>query len=141
MITGLFIPRGTTLQGIAPWPMVRAYVYIPRLNAGGMVFFLIDTGADKTCIHATDSLSLGIDPTKLTNITDIGGVGGNAKYGRDVAGLTFLDTEGKTVLEVVELHVGVLGQSPNGTPSLLGRDILSRYRLIMDIKASTVALL
>ena len=106
-----------------------------------MVFFLIDTGADNTCIHATDSLSLSIDPTKLTNITDMGGVGGTAKYGRDVAGLTFLDTNGKTVLEVLELHIGVLGQSPDGAPSLLGRDILSRYKLIMDIKASTLALL
>lgn len=84
------------------------------LDLRGQVTFLIDTGADRTCIHLPDSSRLGIDPSQLADVTSLGGIGGQSQYAREPAGLVFLGADQKTVLEAVPaLLIGLPNRSPN----------------------------
>ena len=44
---------------------MQGFVFLPALGIAGAVLFLVDTGASSTCLHPSDSLSLGIDLTLL----------------------------------------------------------------------------
>ena len=59
-------------------PYVTGDVIIPRLNVRGAVAFLVDTGADVTCIHPKDGAQLLIPFTELNEPVYIGGIAGRA---------------------------------------------------------------
>lgn len=91
-------------------------------------------------IHLPDSSRLGVDPSQLTGVTSLGGIGGRSEYAHEPAGLVFLDADQKTVLEAVpSLLIGLPNRSPN-VVSLLGRDVLSRFRLVVDMRSNVVEL-
>ena len=95
----------------------------------GYVSFLVDTGADRTTLMQADGLRLSLDYSRLWNATQALGVGGLATIFSEPASLIF--SEPRTSVYVYSLDVDILQPKPinENTPSLLGRDILNRWRM------------
>ena len=55
--------------------------------------FLLDTGADSTCLHSKDSTNLQIPRERLGNLREVGGIGGGAEYFNEDATLYFSDDD------------------------------------------------
>jgi hypothetical protein len=108
---------------------VPALVDLPRLQVLGVVHFLIDTGADTTCLHPRDIARLGIDYRRLrrNTVASYVGVGGSLEYYQEPGQLRFLDTTGNVISWRLGLRLSTITNSPGieGLPSLLGRDFIS----------------
>jgi len=126
-----------------PAPFVRITVDSKSLNISEPLHFHIDTGASITVLLDRDTNYLGIDVRKLKKAErNIGGLGGLINtYVIEDATLFFKAEDGEVIQEKLRLFVGVhdlLKLSPEEKllimrmPSLLGRDIIYRYRLICD---------
>ena len=114
-------------------PFVRVRVIIPRLGIRRTVEFLVDTGADGTCVNYRDVVNMGLFPGVLreSERTAAAGVGGSSRYFREDARLEFLDTDEERPREYpVRLLIADLSDAPMSIPSLLGRDVLNLHRMI-----------
>src|ERR1043166_7641268 len=72
-------------------PYIQAHVSFPRLRLGGVLWLLIDTGADATLLMPADSRKLRVDFRLLSNLTGSQGIGGTARGYRQTAVLSFSD--------------------------------------------------
>ncbi|MBA7518494.1 hypothetical protein ES705_10564 [subsurface metagenome] len=112
-----------------PAPAVQAYWYIPRLDHGEWVLFLIDTGASATCLNGIHALGLQQN-MRLNTLTDSFGIGGNSQYYNERAVIVFKDDDGQLLARRVQIGIQQIQlqhlNNPNTLlcPSLLGRDIL-----------------
>lgn len=92
--------------------------------------FLLDTGADSSCLHLEDARELAVPESSLGNRSYVGGVGGAAAYYREPAIVTF--TYGPGWTDKVSYNIDLdLSYSDDtlGLPSLLGRDILDNWHI------------
>lgn len=129
MIAGEFGPNGR--------PFVEGYLHLPRFGITRDMTFLIDTGADATCIHPRDGRPAGIPFDQLRDDIVSRGVGGQATYFREPAILEFVDGEARTVHSYeVAVNIAKPGERANDAIntiySLLGRDIIDRWRMVYD---------
>lgn len=109
-------------------PYIEALIVLPRLKLRGNISFIIDSGADKTMIMPDDGQRLAIDYAALSNQQICGGVGGQfTAY--DESALILFSEPGKRVF-IYNRTISILPQSlgVRGTPSLLGRDVLDKWR-------------
>ena len=114
-------------------PFVRVLITIPRLGIQNEVEFLVDTGADYTCVNHRDAVNMGLFPEVLreSEMTHATGIGGSSRYFVEDARLEFLDTDDEPPREYpVSLRIADLSDTPMPIPSLLGRDILNLHRMI-----------
>ena len=114
-------------------PFVRVLITIPRLGIQNEVEFLVDTGADYTCVNHRDAVNMGLFPEVLRESarTHATGIGGSSRYFVEDARLEFLDTDEESPREYpVSLRIADLSDTPMPNPSLLGRDILNLHRMI-----------
>ena len=97
------------------------------------VSFIVDTGADATLLSPGDAERLGLDPGLFgPRDLSIGGLGkGSAKCARTSALITFTDDEYVWVYTIA-LAIGFRDDLDLRLPSLLGRDILDRWRMTYD---------
>ena len=125
MVTGWFSFTGH--------PFVRVRVTIPRLGIRRTVDFLVDTGADSTCVNHRDVANMELFPEVLRESarTHAIGIGGSSRYFVEDARLEFLDTDDESPREYpVSLRIADLSDTPMPIPSLLGRDILNLHRMV-----------
>lgn len=131
-------------------PLEAAYITVlislPEFQLKQTVDLLIDTGATKTTILDKDAISLGLSYNKLTKSKQrLLGVGGSVEtHIAKNAELYFRAEDGSEHKEELsELLVAKHG-APDANimriPSVLGRDILNKYRLIFDRSRGQVAL-
>lgn len=112
-----------------PAPHVQAIVHLPRIGVSGVIDFLIDTGADNTCLHPGDITKLEIPYRRMRPSTRIltSGVGGSLNYYTEPGELIFRDQDGP--MRVFTCLVHICQRTPSraiqGLPSLLGRDLLN----------------
>lgn len=133
---------------IMPAPRVQVLCYIPRLDLGFEVDFLIDTGACGTCLNGGYALWLQHYMRKET-LYSSAGIGGKCAYYSEKATLVFTDTTGQSLARQVELGVQrirrCLWRRPSPlvlrTPCLLGRDIISEWELQYDHQKEHVELI
>ncbi len=123
MILGAFDERGR--------PLIRGKIAIPRLGARGYVTFLVDTGADSTCIHPRDASRMGIPFNRLFDSEISTGIGGGSVYFREAAIVSFAE-EGMERLYAIDLLIAEPREGNYEFPSLLGRDVLNRWRIVYD---------
>jgi len=119
---------------VKPWPTIRAYFRCPDRVLGGVVEFLIDTGADQTIIMPNDRESICIPNWCLADGCPpvMGGIGGGlpVRYLHDVT-LTFQAQDGSTLPPIALSRIAVADPPAasrriyDPSPSLLGRDFLS----------------
>ncbi len=118
-------------------PVVECYLTLPRFGITRHMTFLVDTGAYATCIHPRDGRPARIPFGQLESSVTSDGVGGAAKYFREKAVLEFVDAE---EMEIRTHKVEVLIAKPDSNPnhsvnrlhSLLGRDVIDRWRMLYD---------
>ena len=114
-------------------------MHLPRLRIRGYVSFLVDTGASGSVLMPADSKKLGIDFKKLINPTSSQGIGGFQKGFNETAVIALSD--GKYVYGFdIELEIAERTKDNQHLPSLLGRDVLNRCRLVTDYERATLSL-
>ena len=123
--------------GAAGRPFVEGYLTLPRFGVTRKITFLVDTGADATCIHPRDGRPAAIPFEQLERPIASNGVGGTATYFREPVVLEFVDAESREVRRY-EVDVFIAkpapdsGHSINRLHSLLGRDVIDRWRMLYD---------
>lgn len=134
MIHGRFLTRG----GISR-PFLNALLRFPGSARPLDVALLVDTGADRTLLAPRDARRLrrrlGIDASTLPKGHPTTGVGGTMDTRVIQVQLTldgFTTSLPLTVLDPT---------SPSPIPSLLGRDVIGRFALIVEERTNRVLLL
>jgi hypothetical protein len=134
-----------------PAPFIKAVVVSRSLNMSGLVDFHIDTGASASIILDKDLRYLKLSVAGLKRAErDVGGIGGliNTYVIEDTA-LMFRATDGSVVEERLKLLVGSHDLREFDAesrklmmviPSLLGRDVLGRFKLVYDERSDEVYL-
>jgi hypothetical protein len=97
----------------------------------GNVFFLLDTGADVTCLSFLDARKIGIETRYLEPDESVIGIGGECcafKLEDVEIGLIDDITEDRIQFHIEKVnYINVLGESSPKLPSLLGNDILKKF--------------
>ena len=130
-------------------PYINGYVVIPSLGARSNVSFIVDTGADRCVLMPMDGALFGIDYSRLTNTSLSLGIGGLSKDYVEPAVIAFVE-DNKT-LHAFSIDLILSSPSPDimTVPSLLGRNILDRWRitywpagatLVADVISSDLAI-
>ena len=117
-------------------PYIQGRLFIPRLEIWSDVSFLVDTGADKTTLLPADSLRMGLDYGTLTKspIPSVG-IGGISRSYTEESIVLFSEPGKALYLYEVALEIVRPDDHIMDIPSLLGRDILNRWR--MDYSPTT----
>lgn len=113
-------------------PYLEGRLVIPRLGIRGDVSFLVDTGADSSLIGPADGLEMGIDYTRLSRLTESVGTGGMAQSYREKASIAFIDAGKFVFVYHIDLDIAVPHRDIREMPSLLGREVLDRWRMVYD---------
>lgn len=111
-------------------PYIEGRLILPRLKIRGDISFCVDTGADRSLLLPGDGERMGVDYTKLTGKAQSMGLGGICYNFMEPA--LFVFSEPKRFLHVYIMLLAIAPASPKmmGIPSLLGRDILDRWRMV-----------
>ena len=118
-------------------PIIEGHVAFPRLDRRGQIFFLVDTGAYGTVLMPRDCGKLKIDNGMLVNPTTSQGIGGISGGFTERVVLSFSDEQYKYVY-VLKIAISAPTSFNQGFPSLLGRDVLNRWRCVIDFHCSRV---
>jgi hypothetical protein len=121
-------------------PFITARVSIPSQNISDDVHFLVDTGADATLLAPVDVVRLRINVGQLPRAASSAGIGGVTRTASAAASLT-LGTVAYDVRLRVLLPERRQQAALNRIPSLLGRDVLSRFALFMEDRSRRLMLL
>lgn len=117
-------------------PQIVARVQLPRLSKEAQIAFVVDTGADQSLLSAGDSVTkLGVDYQTLRCPTDCYGVGGPLVTYPENARIIFGARD--AAWRAFEVEIGIAEYKPDAAgefPSLLGRDILDEFRVVVDRK-------
>lgn len=116
-------------------PYMEGHVWLPRLERGGNVSFIFDTGADTSLLMPLDAQRMGIDYGLLENEVPLLGVGGESMNRIEAGLLSFVDDRALYRYEI-ELHICTPTKELMTIPSLLGRDVIDQWRVTYDRSAS-----
>lgn len=113
-------------------PYIEGLISLPRLGLQSVpVSFLVDTGAGRCILSAVDARTMGIEPEDLIGDYPVYGIGGADTCFEEEAYLAFVDeATGRICYYSVTLLIGK--REPEGgkaLPSILGREILHRWRM------------
>ena len=110
-------------------PLVDGIVYLPGLGNSGAVTFLMDTGADVTCLGDKEVVSMQIPRQELKTPAHISGIGGSATYYWENARVLFpfLDSMIGSGFAEYSVDIAIAGEGAEWSTSILGRDILNRW--------------
>lgn len=127
-------------RGRTAAPYIEGEVAIPSLGIPAMkVSFLLDTGADVTVLMPDDGQRLAIDFGSVQPSPTRGsGIGGEASLFEVDARIIFTDEESSYVYRT-SLAIAEPTEHNLGIPSLLGREILSRWLLRYEAPGGLLA--
>ena len=114
---------------------MEGHVLLPRLGRSGNVSFIFDTGADTSLLMPLDAQRMGIDYAMFETKESTLGIGGLTENFIESAYLAFVGDEALYGYET-ELHICKPAEELMTIPSLLGRDIIDRWRVTYDKLAS-----
>ena len=133
VVTGFFDESGR--------PAIEVHVTITKLGLGGLVRFIVDTGADQTLIGYEDATDLGVEFEQYDQDSSVEsiGVGGPLPTYPEEGRLFFRDADDNQ--HPFSLTLAVAEKNPAGwVPSLLGRDILRWFRVVVSAPENEVSL-
>ena len=121
--------RGS-FEAITGGPFIQGSVALPGIARVTEISFLVDTGADTTMLLPQDSGGMGIDfdllPGRIERSTGLGGV---ARVKTLPATVSFTDPGRAVYVYEVALPIVEPSEAIRDMPSLLGRDVLRRWRM------------
>jgi hypothetical protein len=121
MIHGRFAEAGQ--------PFVSASVILPRNAREAKVNFLVDTGADRTCLMPADAHTMRVRYEGLINPAKARGVGGEVEVHREKATVIFVELGVGLITYEVGIDIYPNQEPYDGYPSILGRDVLNQWRI------------
>ena len=94
--------------------------------------FCVDTGADKSLLMPIDGVRMGIDYSKLNGDAECLGFGGICHNFIEGAILAF--SEPNRYIHIYSIILEIASPTPDvmDIPSVIGREILDRWRMIYD---------
>lgn len=113
-------------------PFIEGRFYLPRLKIESDISFLVDTGADRTLLMPLDGKRINLDYDKLKGSKESVGIGGIANNYEEPAIVVFSEPGNRLFVYITKLMIASYGDEIRDIPSLLGRDILDRWRMIYD---------
>lgn len=127
-------------------PFIDIIVYRKEAAKARRISFLIDTGTPRTVISERDADKLGIELTEMRRMdADMLGIGGFSQIFK-LTNLTFsfITERGEHQRDVMEVLVNKHNNLPEKyrkqIPSLLGRDVMGEYALVLDGRKDLVLL-
>ena len=105
---------------------------MPQFKIDARISFLVDTGADSSLIAPADAKTMGIDYTKLGTPIESIGIGGVALSYPVRGSLVFTDSRFMYLYHLDALDIAVPQPEIEQMPSLLGREVLGRWRIVCD---------
>ena len=121
-------------------PYIEAPITIRETRTTRDVAFLIDTGADRGLLSATDATALGLDTITLPQSRSRG-VGGSATTGHVPATMRLGSRTFLVMFRVLVVSDAAQQPASLAVPSLLGRDILAHFGLYIEERRDLVLLL
>ncbi len=106
-------------------------MFLPRLRLNGNISFVFDTGADASLLMPLDARRIGINYTDLQKSEQSLGIGGVSVNFIEPAFLAFVG-DGELYGYEIELRICNPSDEILTIPSLLGRDIIDRWRVTYD---------
>ena len=113
---------------------MEGHVLLPRLGKNGNVSFIFDTGAGTSLLMPLDGQRMGIGYGRFQKEETSLGIGGTSENYIESAYFAFVGDEALYGYEV-ELRVCKPSADLMIIPSLLGRDIIDRWRVTYDKSA------
>ncbi len=109
-------------------PYVQALITLPRLGISGAISFIFDTGCDQTLLMPIDGDKLGIEYAKLGAGVSSLSASGEMETSSERAVIIFRQPR-KNRIFVYDLNIAIAvrKEGVEEIPSLLGRDIISRW--------------
>lgn len=122
-------------------PYIIAHVSIPSIPAARDIHFLVDSGADFTLLSPRDALLSGINSDTLPPGPPTTGVGGPSTVVLADARLTVGAFTYPLQLRILAPRSRAHRRALAAIPSLLGRDILAHFALVMEERTGRMLLL
>jgi hypothetical protein len=113
-------------------PFLTGQVIIPRFGLIHEIDLLVDTGSDRSCLMPRDWGKIGVHFENLHEEGIALGAGGPVSYRVEDSILLFRDTSGRAFGFSVRMGFAAEKKEIRGLPSILGRDVLSRMRMLYD---------
>jgi len=113
-------------------PYIEAVVIVERFGIRAHLSCCIDTGADQTLLLPMDSVRLGVDYSSLKVGDDSAGSGGRCKTYSEPATLVFCEAGRTFYYYDIDLEIAAPRRDMGDFPSLLGRDVLDRWRRVVN---------
>lgn len=110
-------------------PFVSASVSMSGAQRTAKINFLMDTGADATCLMPADVFALRLDKAFLGDKTELRGIGGTACVHLKDISITFLDLGNGLVSYMIPVYVYPNEKPYDEYPSILGRHMLNNWRI------------
>ena len=110
-------------------PYLEGRLILPRLGIDSDISWCVDTGADRTLLMPGDGERMAIDYARLMRETESVGVGGISRDYLEDAWLVFSDPGHCLYAYALDLEISPPSIEIMDLPSLLGRDILHRWRM------------
>lgn len=110
---------------------------------GDEVTFLVDTGSDRTVIHPRDAEKLRLSYERSfigSDVTTVVGIGGRAEEHIEPCFVLLQHDDRRLDRILIPMHFARPVPDNALFPSVLGRDVISYYRLVFDQKAGVVTL-
>jgi len=117
---------------------INAHLISEEMRIDEMIEFLVDTGASRTTLLDKDAIYLGINYGKLRKSEqDMSGIGGSVEtYVIDDSVILFGGNSIKIPVFVLKHPLEEMNREERikilRFPSILGRDVINKFRLIFD---------
>jgi len=113
-------------------PYCQGLLFIPMWHKSSPIDFLVDTGSDVTTLNPADGRRMRIDYGSLAYTEPTIGVGSSHQAATVSAIVVFASDVGTLPVYSVRLSITPYSIECEQLPSLLGTDILLRWRIYWD---------
>ncbi len=120
------------LEDASGRPMLEGKIILPRLGIEDNISFLMDTGADTSVLMPGDARRLGVSYELLEGDRECGGIGGTVHSFIERAILVFSHPNRTLYGYDLQMDIMPYDAEMEEVPSLLGRDVLDRWRIVYD---------